>query len=123
MAGDSILTKSVFPFPTPGSLPPAFPAAGPCPGEFGPLERVAQAELELSFRSVGRPFAGDLSKRFAGWVHVRIVPVRMVGVVEGLRLEDQCVAFMAGNKVERLLERGIKALEARAIDDVARTAT
>ena len=47
----------------------------------------------------------------------------MVGVVEGLCLEDQLMVLMARDDVEALLERGIEALEAGAVDDVAGAAT
>ena len=33
------------------------------------LEGVAEAELELPFRGVGRAFAGHFSERAAGWAH------------------------------------------------------
>src|SRR5258707_15860775 len=84
-----------------------------------PLERVAEAELELPFGGIGGAFVGHVSKRAAGWAHVGIIPVGVVDVVEGLCLEDQLMVLMARDDVEALLERGIEALEAGAVDDVA----
>ena len=42
--------------------------------------------------------------------------------VEGLCSEDQFMVLMARDDVEALLERGTEALEARAVDNVARAA-
>src|SRR4030088_1359395 len=87
------------------------------------LEGVAEAELELPFRGVGSAFAGHFSKRAAGWAHVWIIPIGVVDVVESLGLEDQCMVLVARDNVEVLLERGIVALEAGAVDDIAGAAT
>ena len=87
------------------------------------LEGVAEAELELPFRGVGRAFAGHFSERAAGWAHVWIVQIGVVDVVECLGLEDQGMVLVARNDVEVLLERGIVALEAGAVDDVAGAST
>src|SRR3977135_480871 len=87
------------------------------------LEGVAEAELELPFRGVGSAFAGHFSKRAAGWAHVWIIPVGVVDVVEALGLEDQRMVLVARDNVEVLLESGIVALEAGAVDDVAGAAT
>src|SRR5882762_7643887 len=83
------------------------------------LEGVAEAELELPFRGIGSAFVGHFSKRAAGWAHVWIIPIGVVDVVEGLGPEDQCMVLVARDNVEVLLERGIVALEARAVDAVA----
>ncbi len=68
------------------------------------------------------PFAVDPSEGAAGRVHVRVVPVGVVGEVEGLSSEDQLMVFMVWDDVEALLERGTKALEARAVDQASRSA-
>ena len=87
------------------------------------LEGVPEAELELALRSIGCAFAGHLSKRGAGWAHVRIIPVRVVEVVESLSLEDQLMILMTGDDVKALLQRGIETAEAGAINTVASTAS
>ena len=86
------------------------------------LKNISQAELELPFGCVGRAFACHFSKRAAGWVHVGVIPVGVISEVEGLCSEDQFVVLMARDEVEALLERGIEALEARAVDNVASAA-
>jgi len=86
------------------------------------LECIPQTELVLSIRRISRAFARHFSKRAAGWVHVRIVPVGVVEEVKGFCPEDEFMILMVRDEMEALLERGIEALEAGAIDNVSRLA-
>src|SRR4051794_29591357 len=83
------------------------------------LELITKAELVLTFRCIRRAFTGYLSERLICWVHIRIVPVGVVDEVEGLSLENQLMAFKGRDNVKALLERGVVALESRAVDNVA----
>ena len=89
----------------------------------GPVELkcVSQAELELPFGGVGIAFLRDAAESAAGWTGIRVIVVRMVEVIECLRLKDQLMVFVAGYNVHRLLQRGAEAVEARSEDIVTRT--
>jgi hypothetical protein len=47
----------------------------------------------------------------------------VVGVIEGLCLENQLMVFMARDDLETLLECGVEALEAGSVDNVSGFAT
>src|SRR5579872_5729599 len=83
------------------------------------LKRVAQAELELTFRCVGVAFRIHPAKRAARRRDIRIVKVWMVGVIKPFGLEDQLMVFMIGDNVECFLQSCRITLEARPIDQAA----
>src|SRR5512146_1726667 len=87
------------------------------------LKLVTQAELKLAFGGIGCALAGDFTKRAAGWVHIGIVPVGVVGVIESLCPEGQLMVLIPGYEMEAFFHCRIKALESWAVDDVAGFAT
>ena len=70
---------------------------------FACLEGVAKAELELPFRRVGIALRRHTAEATTCRVAGRVIPIGVVGVVEGLSPEDQLMVLMAGDDVEGLL--------------------
>ena len=76
------------------------------------LERVAQRELQIALTALGR----YLSKIRTCWISFRVVPVRMVGPVEGLESERELLLLLD----EEILEQGkVVVLEAGTIQEIA----
>ena len=60
---------------------------------YRPLERIAEAELELAFGGVGIALCVDAPKGTTGGARVGVIEVWMVGKVESLGAEEQARDF------------------------------